>query len=132
MTTEEVVRAALKAYAEKDMETAMGFVAETARFRNQSCGALDVWRFDGQCKADFATDLATINEAFEILDYELLDIIASGTRAATRQRVVLKRRGVDGPEVTTVISGFWNVEDGKVTELHEFQDTAMVAREMAR
>lgn len=126
MNTENIVREALAAYSRGDMDTALGHCADDVHFCTQATGRYRTWGFDCTDKGQLREALAVINTEFEIERYELVEIIASGNRAATRQDLRMKSR-TTGEVLETQISDWWTVQDGKVTSIQEFADTAWIA-----
>ncbi|MEM7057964.1 MAG: nuclear transport factor 2 family protein [Pseudomonadota bacterium] len=125
MTTEETVRAAIAAYAAKDLQGALSLCSRDVCFHNQSVKGTGMWEFDCREIDELQTALIQINSEFEIEAYELLDLIATGKKAASRQRLRI-RIPQTGEVIETVIADFWEVEDGKITSIHEFNDTAQI------
>ena len=125
-TTEETIRAAIEAYARRDLEGALSHCAETVRFCNIAAPGTGMWTFDCQGLTAFREALVEINTAFEIEDYRLVELIAAGPRAASRQQLTLVSRAT-GERFDTEIADFWTVEHGKITTIHEFNDTAKLA-----
>ena len=125
MTTENVIRAALEAYARGDLDGALSHCAEDMCFKTQAAPGNGGWEVDCHSLAEFRAALLDLSGEFEFEHYGLVEIIVSGERAATRQDVRARHRETGHP-LNTQISGFWTVRDGKITNLQEFADTAMV------
>lgn len=126
MSTEQVIREAIAAYASGDLEGALAHCAEDVRFCNQTAPGHGGWELDCDCKDGFREGLMELLTEFEMESYELVELIAQGPRAATRQNVKMTHRAT-GKRVDTQICDFWTVEGGKITRIHEFADTAEVA-----
>lgn len=126
MDTEQIVRDTLAAYSRGDMEAALGHCAEEVHFCAQATGRFRTWGFDCKGKEQLREALMVINTEFEMLGYDLVEIVVNETRAATRQNVRMKSHAT-GEIVDSQISDWWTVEDGKVTSVQEFSDTALIA-----
>ena len=126
MRIEQIVRETLAAYSRGDMEAALKHCAEGVQFCTQATGRFRTWGFDCKDKDQLREALVVINTEFEMLGYDLVEIIASGNRAATRQNVRMKSHAT-GEIVESQISDWWTVEDGKVASIQEFADTALIA-----
>lgn len=131
MTAKDVVSSVFKAYADRDLDAVLSHFADDACFH---------WRADpgqipfaGPChgKASIAERLRGLAEQFEFDAYEPELLIGEGDRAASVINVKLTRRA-DGAKIALQAGQFWTVKDGKVSELVEFYDTAMMADWMAR
>lgn len=123
MSTRETVAAALAAYAAGDMDGALAQCAEHVCFQNNSSPNLGMWEFDCHGKDAFRDALVQINTEFDLEHYEVLEILTDGNRAASRQALRARNRET-GAMTETMIADFWTVEDGKVTSILEFNDTA--------
>ena len=74
-----------------------------------------------------APTVEALMDDFEFHDMERLDTIVEGDKAAVYSRVTLSYRG--GHKVTTELYDLWTIDqDGRVTSMLQFADTALVAR----
>lgn len=126
MTTEETIRAAIAAYARRDLEGALSRCAEDIRFSNHTAPGTGMWEFDCRGIGAFRDALLGIAAEFDIEEYQLLQLVAQGPDAASRQHLRMKHRA-SGTVFETQIADFWRVEHGKITSILEFNDTAAVA-----
>jgi len=74
----------------------------------------------------FKAQLNGLHEAFEYNAYRPVDFVASGDRVASRAEIDLTHRA-SGRRFTVPVADFWTIRDGKVTELIEYYDTALIA-----
>ena len=123
MTTRDIVAAVLAAYAVGDVDGALAHCADHVCYKNNSSPDMGMWEFDCHGVDAFREALGQINAEFEMERYEVLEILVDGSRAATRQALRARHRET-GAVTETMIADFWTVEDGKVTSVLEFQDTA--------
>ena len=123
MTTRDTVTAMLAAYAQGDVDGALAQCADDVCFKNNATPNLGMWEFDCQGVDAFRQALGQINTEFELEHYEVLEILVDGNRAASRQAIRARHRE-SGAVTDSMIADFWTVEDGKVTSILEFQDTA--------
>jgi ketosteroid isomerase-like protein len=126
MDTETVIRKAVAAYAASDIETVLGLCTDDIHYCIQSTPECGPYCADCRGKAAFVDALSKYVEDWTFGAFELEDLILSGNRAATRQRVDFINRRT-GAQLQTLNALFWTVEDGKITEILEFQDTATIA-----
>jgi ketosteroid isomerase-like protein len=76
---------------------------------------------------DARSAIGKLMDEFEFHDLRRLDAVVDGRKAAVRLEVTLSRPG-QAP-VTTECLDFWTAgEDGKLTSLTEYVDTALLAR----
>lgn len=131
MGTEEVIRAAVDAYRRKDLDGALAFCADGVAFRLMSDSGMDhAYRFDCRGIGDFRAALLEINGDFDIQTYDLIELFVSGNRAASRTAITVVHR-VTGERIDTELADFWTVEDGKVTSVQEFSDSAALTASRA-
>jgi uncharacterized protein (TIGR02246 family) len=71
------------------------------------------------------TTLTGLTSAFEFVQRDFINIVIDGERAAVHSRVKLRFIPKDRT-VTTDLLDLWKFENGKVVELVEFADTAMI------
>ncbi|MEL6196373.1 MAG: nuclear transport factor 2 family protein [Pseudomonadota bacterium] len=126
MTTEETVRAALDAYARGDLDAAMAHCADTICFCNLAAPNSGLWQFDCHGQAAVRAAFTQIATEFAFEKYEIVELIASGNRAASRQKLRGRHR-LTGAVFDSQIADFFTVEDGKITHIQEFHDTALLS-----
>jgi ketosteroid isomerase-like protein len=130
MTTEETIRAAIGAWTAGDLDAALDLCAEDAGYRIVAVPDLGAFQADCHDRDEFRATLVALLSEFEMLRYDLVEVIASGERAATRVDLRMRHRQT-GRMVDTQLAGFWTVRDGKITSLDEWHDTAQVAQARA-
>lgn len=125
MTPRETVETALRAYARRDMQGALSlfhpdldFDVHPTNERTRMCGC-----FKGL--PAFQDHLAELDRDWAFDAFEPQEIIADGPRVAARIRIELTERAT-GESFVTEIVNFMTVEEGRITKLQEFRDTAML------
>ncbi|MEX0350188.1 MAG: nuclear transport factor 2 family protein [Paracoccaceae bacterium] len=126
MDTETVIRTVIAAYAASDIDTVLESCTDDIHYCVQSTPECGPYFADCRGKAAFVDALNKYVEDWNFGAFELIDIIVSGNRAATRQRVDFINRGT-GAQLQTRNALFWMVEGDKIAEILEFQDTATIA-----
>lgn len=125
MTTEETIRAAIGAYSAGDLDGALAFCADDVCFCTQTAPGHGGWELDCTGREAFRAGLTELLTEFEMQKYELVELITSGSRAASRQNVTMTHRAT-GRVVDSQIADFWTVENGRITDIREFADTALI------
>ena len=120
---------AIAARARGDKEAMRGFLAPGATFRIAGESDRDALLPAGPALArevlDGLVDLVRFHEV------ERLDTIVEGNRAAVRWRIDVSIGG--GPVTTTEVFDLWTFDgEGRVTDLLQFIDTALLASLMAQ
>ncbi|MGV6847533.1 MAG: nuclear transport factor 2 family protein [Marinibacterium sp.] len=124
METGEVIHTAVDAYQRKDLDAALACCADGVAFRLMSDSGMDhAYRFHCRGTGEFRAALQEINGDFDIQTYDLIELFVHGNRAASRTAITLFHR-VSGQRIETELANFWTVEDGKITSIQEFSDTA--------
>lgn len=78
---------------------------------------------------DAPSAVEQLMDLFQFHDFERLDAVAAGDRVAVRWKVSLSRKGKPDEKVETELCELWRLtEDGKLKELVQFADTALIAR----
>ena len=121
----ETVESGLAARARGDKEAMRAFLAPGATFRiagdRTSFGAVPAGPAEARDVLGALVDLISFH------DHERLDTIVEGNRAAIRWRIDFSIGG--GPVTTTEVLDLWTFdEDGKIADLLQFVDTALLAR----
>jgi len=90
-------------------------------------GSKDVTAVAGVAKGhqELRTALSGLVRNFEFVQRDILSILIDGDRAAVHSRVKLRFVPKD-KVVTTDLLDLWKIENGKIVELVEFADTAVV------
>lgn len=119
------IDAALAARARGQKDAVETYFAPGAQFRLAGDKALY-----GTFPAGPAGATEAVGELIELIRFhhhERLDAIVEGNRAACRWRIDFSLRG--GPVATTELCDLWTFdEQGRVTELVQFLDTALLAK----
>lgn len=76
-------------------------------------------------KPHFLEKIAAVHAEFEYLSFKPVEILIDGDRAAARIEMKLKRRD-NGRVLDTYAAHFITIRNGKVVELVEYFDTALV------
>ena len=74
---------------------------------------------------ELRTTLAGLIAAFQFVERDIISIVIENERAAVHSRVKLRFVPKDRT-VTTDLLDLWKFENGKIVELVEFADTALV------
>lgn len=84
-------------------------------------------RFSGSVRgrAKFEERIGTVHAEFEYLSFKPVEILVEGDRAAVRIHMKLKRHD-NGRKLETHAAHFITVKNGKVVELIEYFDTALI------
>lgn len=126
MTTEQIVRDAVAAYASQDMERVLACMTDDIVYTIEASAAHGPYCAACNGKEEFVGVIGQIVGDYAVEKFELADIIVDGNRAATRVNATLRNRNTD-----TLVVGqsaiFWTVRDGLVSEVREFHDTAQLA-----
>lgn len=121
----ETIDAALAARTREDKEEVARYLAPGARFRI----AGDPAQYPGfpVGPADAGEAVAELIDRVRFHNLERLDAVVEGNRAACRWRIDVSLG--DGPVVPTEVCDLWTFdEDGRITDLVQFVDTALLAR----
>lgn len=127
MTTEEVIRKAIQSYNSGDGDAVSSLLDDDIRYCIHADPETGPYRADCRGKSAFWEAVGRIQADWNIDEYRLTDLIASGERAATQISVTITSRHT-GATRTTGLALFWTVKDGHIVELHEYHDTAAAAR----
>jgi hypothetical protein len=68
-----------------------------------------------------------MHDLFIYRSFSPVDFIADGDRVASRSEIRLTRR-TTGQEFMIPAADFWTIRDGRIAELIEYCDTALIAR----
>ena len=75
----------------------------------------------------FLKRIRELDQLFEYVEYDVLDLFGEGDRAAGRISITMRNRRT-GREVSSELGHFWRFKNDGATELVEFHDTALIAR----
>lgn len=128
-TPEQVVRQFYKDFKAGDVDAAgapcaddMTFLWVAAPQDTDFAG-----KFEG--KAAFLGQLRFLHDSFVYNSFEPIDVVTTGDRVAVRTRIHLTPHG-QKEGFTVLAADFWTVRDGKIVDIVEYYDTALVARMM--
>ncbi len=125
MTPQAIVEEIITAYGNRDLDTVLAHTSDTLHFKNNAAPGIAPHVADTQTKADFLAYMSEIDDCWQIDRFELQQIIANGQDVATRSRLDYTSKST-GKQVLTEAAHFWHVEDGAVTKIVEFYDTAAI------
>jgi ketosteroid isomerase-like protein len=127
MRNVELIRKVYRDHAAGGVDAALEHCADDVRFiwMATPIDTPHAGRFSG--KAEFGQQLRSLHAAFEYRKFDPIDFVDAGDRVAVRTEVHLTRR-TTGQEFSVPVADFWTIRDGKVVELIEYYDTALVAR----
>jgi ketosteroid isomerase-like protein len=121
----ETITRAYKVRDSGDIAGVLQVFHPDARF--ELAGAKQALEITGAVKghADIQTAIAGLIAAFEFIKRDIISVIVEGDRAAVHCRVQLRFIPKNHLFVTDLLDVF-TVQDGKIVELVEFADTALV------
>ena len=123
----EIMNRALEARARGDTEAMAGFLAPGATFRIAGEQSDDAFLPAAPTRA--ADVLDGIVERIRFHDWERLDAVVEGNRIAARLRIDFSIDG--GPVTPTETLDLWTFDDdGRITDILQFVDTALLARRL--
>jgi ketosteroid isomerase-like protein len=125
MNTEAIVTEMVAAYDARDLERVSAILADDLCYRINAGAQTGPYHADCQCKADFFTAIGQITADWDITSYQAGDMIVSGNRAAVQIDLTASSRHC-AHHVTSRLALFLTVADGKVTEIIEYHDTALI------
>ena len=126
MTTEQIIRDAVFAYASQDIDRVLACLTDDIVYTIEASEPLGPYRANCADKEGFVQVIGQIVGDYVVEKFELADILVDGDRAATRIDVTLRNR-ITGTLVVGQNAIFWTVRDGLVSEVREFHDTAQLA-----
>ncbi|MFI0842458.1 nuclear transport factor 2 family protein [Mesorhizobium sp. IMUNJ 23232] len=126
MNAVDTVKKIYELYAAGDLEGTMNLCAPDVRF---------VWKADPGftrfCGTQagleqFRRRLDHLHEVFDYNSFRVVSIFGDGERVAAETEIEMTHKG-SNKRMRLENAHFWTVKDGKVTELTEYYDTALVA-----
>ena len=124
MDTETTIRAVVKAYDAKDMDKVASFLADSICYKINSSGHTGPYTADCRSKEAFFVAVQAILDDWDICSYKLADLIVSGNRGAAQIAVEMVSLHDPKHSYAGRLALFLTVENGQVSELHEYHDTA--------
>ena len=124
-TIEAVIDRCYAARQEGDIETLMAAFDPDAVF--ELAGSKEMVAAVGAAKGHQAvrTTMTGLIEVFDFIDRDIIGIVIDGERAAVHSRVKIKYVPLDRTFTTDLLDSF-HFKDGKIVELVEFADTALL------
>jgi ketosteroid isomerase-like protein len=121
----ETIHQAYDARDKSDIEGLMAAFHPNAVFELK--GEKDIVEIAGavQGHSNLRAAMTALIETFEFVKRDIVEAIVEGDRAAVRSRATIRFTPKD-IVVTTDILDMFRFEDGKITELVEFADTALI------
>ncbi len=120
-----LIEHAYEARRMEDIEGLMGVFHPNGKFVLAGSKEHSASAGTAQGHQEFRTTLAGLVAAFQFLERDILSIVIEDERAAVHSRVKLRFVPKD-KFATTDILDLWKFKDGKIVELVEFVDTALV------
>jgi ketosteroid isomerase-like protein len=108
-----------------DVEAIIAIFHPAGRFELSGSKTLTAAAGTAQGHQALRTTFAGFIAAFEFIQRDVISIVIDGERAAVHSRVKMRFIPKDNT-VTTDMLDLWKFENGKVVELVEFADTALV------
>jgi len=128
METETVIRNAVDAYDQGKQDVLDALLSDDICYRIVSQPDTGPFVCDAAGKTAFYETVGAILSQWTITDYRIVDLIVSGGRAAAQITHCATHR-VTGRKFDARIALFFRVEDGRITEIVEYHDTAALARD---
>jgi ketosteroid isomerase-like protein len=124
-TIEAVIDRCYAARQKGDLETLMAAFDPDAVF--ELAGSKELVAAAGAARGhqDIQTTLTGLIEAFDFIDRDIISIVIDGERAAVHSRVTIKYVPADRTFTTDLLDSF-HFRNGKIVELLEFADTALI------
>ncbi|OUS36588.1 hypothetical protein A9Q94_08890 [Rhodobacterales bacterium 56_14_T64] len=126
MTNEELVRTLITAYGNGDLDTLLKHCCEDIHYSVQARPETAPYAIACNCKNDFIGALQQYGADWEFQRFELIDIIASGDKAACRCAIQSKHRKT-GAVLSSQSALFLTIKDSMVTHIYEFHDTDAIS-----
>ena len=123
--TRDVIMSIYKAYEARDLDSVLSKCKDSMCFVWNAGEALQPYCGECHGKAAFVEKLKLIDADWEVMKYQVVELICEGDRAAGRVQIKYRNKNT-GNVVETEIGHFWQLEDGKASKLVEFYDTATV------
>jgi hypothetical protein len=125
----EIESILLKAYdlrKSSDIEAVLSALAPNAVYHLSGSEKASPIARRASGQAELRAMLKQIIDSFDLVEYTIKDMIIDGTRAAVRWTGKFRFRPTQ-KVLESDIAHFWTLEDGKITALVEFCDTAYVS-----
>ena len=126
---ERIIYAAYAARKSGDLDAISELFTPGAQFRIAGAVAASPVAVQVAGIKSFKAVLKEMITVFEWLDQEILSIVIEGPKAAVRWRGKI-RSTATGEMAVTELADFFEIENGRISSLVEFCDTALAARLM--
>ena len=123
MDTEGTIRAAVAAFSEGDDAEFDALLSDDLHYSINAQPGVGPFCAEVDCKPAFYEAMGRILAEWEIRDYRIIDLIVSGNRGAAQIAYTALRHSGEA-QFEARLALFLTVEDGKLTEIHEYHDTA--------
>ena len=123
MSTEDTIRQAIDAYDRGDADTVAALLDEEICYTINSNPDLGPYHANCHRKSEFFEAVGAIQADWNIDSYKLADLIVSGNRGAAQIQVQITSRH-SKRTLLTRLALFMTVDGGRITEIHEYHDTA--------
>lgn len=123
MSTKDTIRQAIEAYDRGDADTVAALLHEDICYTINSDPALGPYHANCHSKAEFFEAVGAIQADWNVDSYKLGDLFVSGNRGAAQIQLQMTSRH-SGRTLQSRLALFMTVEGGKLTEIHEYQETA--------
>jgi uncharacterized protein len=126
MTNEELIRTMITAYGEGNLGAVLEHCADNVDYCVQASPETGPYAITCKGKEAFVDALQQYGNDWEILGFELVDIIVSGDKGACRCDIRFKSRKT-GAMLSSQNALFFTIQGNLVTHVHEFHDTATIS-----
>ncbi len=110
-----------------DVDSAVADCVEDFHFLLVASPELTPYSGSFRGRVAFRDQLRKMHDLFIYRSFSPVDFIADGDRVASRSEIRLTRR-TTGQEFMIPAADFWTIRDGRIAELIEYCDTALIAR----
>jgi len=128
---ERTLREAYAARQRGDVDKVLDLFAPDARFVVAGAAAITPMAMLVEGTGQLRTALDGMVKTFVLLDYEIVDLLIDGDRAAVHWRARIKS-SVTGETLETELCDLIEVKGGRIASFREFCDTAAGTRLMGR
>ncbi len=126
MNAVDTVKKIYEHYSRGDMESGLALCSPETRFSWKADPGFTRFCGSGSGVDEFRRRLELLHEVFDYNSFRVMTIFGDQERVAAIVEMELTHRASNRP-VRLENAHFWTVKDGKVTDLDEFFDSALVA-----
>jgi ketosteroid isomerase-like protein len=123
--TRDIIERAYEARRSGNVDAIIALCHPNAKFEIVGFSNQSAPRGSAQGHSELRVTLAELIAAFEFVERNILTVLVEGNQAAVHSRVKL-RFVPKSKTITTDLLDLWTFQDGKVIQLLEFVDTALV------